>query len=130
MPMRSINVPVSVIVFLVVLISGCSLFKSEDTVIKDYTVTYRVFGDHAISNETTITYKNESGVDSVLVVNGTTWQYEFTASTGTQVYIKAFKSGGGTYAGLHVAIDLDGEVWKTGYCRSEFCSISREGNLP
>lgn len=113
---------------LVVVFSGCDLFKSEDTEIKDYTVTYRVYGTHV--SATTITYKNASGIDSTFSVTSTPWQYTFTASTGTSVYLYAKKEGGSHGQGLSISIDLDGEAWKSGYCSSTFCSISKEGSLP
>ena len=68
-------------------LSGCDLFKSEET--KEYEVKYRVYGtcDSAVQ----VIYKDETGTDITIDLENPPWEYTFTAETGTPTYIKARK---------------------------------------
>ena len=113
----------------IVVLSGCDLFKSDDGGDKEYSVTYRVFGTH--QSKTKIIYKDENGTDQTISIDNPPWQYSFTAMSGTPVAVYAKKETAGIASQrLEVAIDLNGDTWKSSWCTTSYCSISDDWILP
>ena len=123
--MRRLSRIALIVPVICLLVTGCSLFKSEEES-EPKQVTYRVTYNNQPQVE--VTYKNETG-EQIDVTVDTPWEYEFTGDPGIELYLKGKKTSS-DYVTLRVSILLDGEVYKENNCLSQYCSVSVSGSVP